>query len=120
MQLVPCTFVLALLLALPSRSPQTVRQGVAEILLGPEDAIHPAAAFQQQIGPFRDRQSRGALGLLPEELASGVGPKLLHHIKQGIKANLLSPLVRSVAKGAVLRRIVDVRNTSGDCVSSQL
>jgi hypothetical protein len=31
----------------------------------------------------------------------------------GIKTNLLSPLVRCVAKAAVLKRIVEVRNTGG-------
>jgi hypothetical protein len=58
--------------------------------------------------------------LLSEELAPGVGPELLHHIKQSIKADLLSPLARCVAQGAVLRWIVEIGNTGGDGVSSQL
>src|ERR1700722_240017 len=68
----------------------------------------------------RQQSNVGRLGLLPKELATGVGPELLHHIKQSIKANLLSPLVGSVAKGTVLRRIIEIRNTGGDGVSSQL
>ena len=71
-------------------------------------------------GSRSTKRAHAAFGLLSEELAPGVGPELFHHIKQGIKANLLSPLVGCVTEGAVLSGIVEVRNTSGDGVSGQL
>jgi hypothetical protein len=87
--------------------------------------IHDAQTLRISVasihtGSRSTKRAHPAFGLLSEELAPGVGPELFHHIKQGIKANLLSPLVGCVTEGAVLSGIVEVRNTSGDSVSSQL
>jgi hypothetical protein len=44
-------------LPLPFRLSQALRQGAGQIVLWAENAVHPAATFEQSIWPFRDRKA---------------------------------------------------------------
>src|SRR5208283_1421818 len=56
----------------------------------------------------------------PLQIAVNIRPKLLQLIPEGVEAHLHSPVVDIRRKGAIVGRIIDIRNGNRGCVTRKL